>query len=1172
MQRLLVSLLVLSAFAHAGRLANSAAAERPNFIFFITDDISPDDLAAEEHVVRGNRPVVGSPTIGSTITMVERPSVDGRNRHYVSNREPLQPSPFAKLPIGAIEPHGWLKKQLELQADGMCGHLADISKFCREDGNAWLTEDPQAHGFWEEVPYWLKGFGDLGYVLDDRRIQGATQRWIEAVLDSQQDDGWFGPRINRASPRNKTSIEGERVQGRPDMWPNALMMSVLRSHYQATGDERIIQHLLRYCQWLRNLPEEDYLIHWVAKRRGIEVLKNVLWLYNTTGEPWLLELARKTHRRTNDWTSGISRYHCVDISECFCEPALYYTLANDRRLLDAAERNHRLVFHEYGQVPGGMFGADEMSRPGYTGPRQATETCGMVEMMHTCQMMFCDVEGDVRWADRCEDVALNSYPAATTADMRALRYLTAPNLVVSDRTSKNPDICNGGPMYLMTPHGHRCCQHNHAHGWPYYAEHLWLATPDNGLCAMLYAASRVTAKVADGDQIRLTADTHYPFADRVTIQIATEQAVRFPLYLRIPGWCAAPLVEINGAKTAVPAGNGYLRIERTWQNDDRVELRLPMVTRLRNWAKNGGCVSIDRGPLTYSLQIGERYKRVDVTPASGSRLSDRPQPEQAQWPAWEIFPTTPWNYGLVVNEDLSVKDLETVQGPWPENDMPWTHEGAPIRLTATARRIPNWQLQSNNLLGPMQRSPIRSDEPNETVTLLPMGACRLRLSAFPVIGDGAKARDWSNVTQDQRHVLDGHGTRIVASHVHAKERLNADDSIVRSGDWIVSDEEVVCDQHIRLDGSLILPQGTKLTLENCTLEIAGDYSRHHNVDWRGGTLVTEKCTIGGFVNENGTAIHTVFHLYDGLWEATDTVVQYSYGISFHWREGKGILRGTRLKAGPRPDAIILSGEADVTLVDSQFPIGLGVYVDKGGSTTLDLTPGQSVTATFDRGSLLPGVNWRLSMTNTRVQRWFLFVRQIGGWHPPAEITLARSKGLIVSLLGHNLTGDVTLTSDLSEPLHVGNVTLKTADKPAGISMYALYLSGKENDLTVTGRSHICELMLHSGGKMKIAGTTAKNEISIGCTTLDLGGEARLELENVHLGRPLAWQGENEIGEATIKGNARLIGSHLSVRNVRFRTEDTGQVALENVQRHGKIETREDGGSISISDSNSQEPN
>jgi hypothetical protein len=392
--------------------------------------------------------------------------------------------------------------------------------------------------------------------------------------------------------------------------------------------------------------------------------------------------------------------------------------------------------------------------------------------------------------------------------------------------------------------------------------------------------------------------------------------------------------------------------------------------------------------------------------------------------------------------------------------------------------------------------------------------------------------------------------------------LHADEVVTRSGDWTIVGEEIVRGKHIRLDGSLILPEAAKLTLEGCTLEIAGDYSRHHSVEWKGGTLVTKNCTVGGFVNPKGTPIHTVFHLYEGLWEATDTIVQYSYGISFHWKEGKGILRGTRLKAGPRPDAIILSGEAEVTLVDSQFPMGLGVYVNKGGTATLDLTPGESVTAIYDRASLLPGVDWRLSMTNTRVPRWFLFVRQIGGWQPPAEITLAGSKDLIVSLLGHNLTGQITLSKDLAEPLRVGNVTLKTAGGPAGISMYAVYFSGDKTDVSITGNSHICELM-HRGGRLRISGEPDSPGISIGCTTLELSGNAKMDVRHVHLGRPLTWQDEGSTGEANITGEATLVGRDISVRNVRFRTEDHGSVDLRNVDRHGQIEAREEGGKIQI---------
>lgn len=390
----------------------------------------------------------------------------------------------------------------------------------------------------------------------------------------------------------------------------------------------------------------------------------------------------------------------------------------------------------------------------------------------------------------------------------------------------------------------------------------------------------------------------------------------------------------------------------------------------------------------------------------------------------------------------------------------------------------------------------------------------------------------------------------------------AAETVLRQGDWIVEGNQHHQREHIRLDGNLVLPAGTRLVLEDCTLEILGTRSREHLIDWQGGTLVTRNCTLGGFVNEAGVAVHTVFHLYEGHWEAIDTTVQYSYGISFHWAKGRGVLRGIRLKAGPRPDAIILSGEADVRLIDSQFPIGLGVYVDQGGQTTLNLPTEEPVTATYDASTLLPGVKWRLEMQNTIVDRWFLFVRNIGAHHPAAEITLARSRNLIVSLLGHNLTGTLRLSRGLDKPLQLGNVTLRRADEPAEISMWALYFSGDETDVSVTGEAHICELM-HSGGRLRITGNPGGRELSIGCTTLELSGSAEMRLQDLHLGRPLRWKGDSGIGEATVADSARMVGENLSVRNVRFHTKDEGCVTLRNVTQHGKIERLIEGGAVDI---------
>lgn len=382
------------------------------------------------------------------------------------------------------------------------------------------------------------------------------------------------------------------------------------------------------------------------------------------------------------------------------------------------------------------------------------------------------------------------------------------------------------------------------------------------------------------------------------------------------------------------------------------------------------------------------------------------------------------------------------------------------------------------------------------------------------------------------------------------------------GNWVVSGIEKVSSQHIRLNGNLILERNARLELEDCTLEIVGSGSREHLVDWRGGTLVTRDTKIGGYVREDGVPIHTVFHLFDGRWDAIDTVVQYAYGVSFN-NETKGILRGTRMDAGPRPDAIIASGKADIELTDSTFPIALGIYCLAGGSTTLDLPIREQVTATFDNSNT-PGVEYRMKLTRHTVpDQWFVFLRRIEMERPPCKVILRDCPRVLVSLLGHNLQGEVNLSGDLAKPLKLGNLTLSNTEKPVGISMYCLYCTGDKTDLTVHGPAIIAELM-HWGGKLNMQGTPGKNDLTLLCTTLEAKGSAQMRLENVHLGRPLTWTEQETMGEANVGENAILTGSEISVNRVVLHTRDKGSISLEGVRELGPIVKRLEGGAIEMS--------
>ncbi|MHB8636121.1 MAG: beta-L-arabinofuranosidase domain-containing protein [Fimbriimonadaceae bacterium] len=657
---------------------------------------------------------------------------------YVGNAAPLEPSPFRKLPIGSIVPEGWLRKELRMEADGFTGHLNELSSFLNPNNNAWLSPSGVGRNGWEEVPYWLRGFGDLGYVLGDKRVTTEAEKWVNAIIESQAPDGYFGPRANRTGSR-----------GKPDIWPNMLALDALQSFYERTGDKRVLTCMTRYFKWEASIPDSDLLTdYWEHQRQG-DNIASVLWLYNYTRAGFLLDLAEKLDHRGAQWSDGVANWHGVNFAQGFREPAEIAEVTKDHKQAAMTEADYDTARRLYGQVPGGMWAADENARKGYSDPRQAAETCTMVEMMWSDEMLLT-MTGDPKWADRCEDVAFNSFPASMTPDEKALHYLTAPNMVRIDARSHAPDFDNGGPMLLYNPYDHRCCQHNSGMGWPYFAEHLWLATPDGGLTAALYAPNTVHAKVGKGTPVTVREETHYPFSETIVLHVDPARPTRFKLRLRVPAWCPRLTYSVTHAKRSLankdmpfpdtkenrwayeaaqlsgprPKSNpGYQVIDRTWKRGDRVEISLSMPIESANWPAQHGSMSVMRGPLSYSLNIGERLVR-------GPGGTDK-------WPTWLVSPTTPWNYGLLATGKVSI-----VERPWPKNDEPFTPETTPIELVTFGRKIDAWQEDYLGTVGLLQPSPAQTTEPIEKLTLIPMGAARLRISVFPTVTKGGDGHVW----------------------------------------------------------------------------------------------------------------------------------------------------------------------------------------------------------------------------------------------------------------------------------------------------------------------------------------------------------------------------------------------------------------------------------------------
>lgn len=654
------------------------------------------------------------------ISIVDRPTKEATNSNYVSFREPLQQVPLIKLPVGQVQPKGWLRKYLKLQQTGLNGKLGTISAWLDKNNNQWLSNQGD-HG-WEEVPYWLRGYISLAYILDVRSMKTEAGTWIKAVLNNQNSNGMLGP----------DGYDGNS----PDLWAKMPMLWALQTYYEGTGDESALTALENHFKWELAIPENIFLNGAWQDKRGGDNLWSVLWTYNRTGNKDILPLAEKLHRNTSDWTmkGTLPNWHGVNIAQGFREPATYYLYSGDEAMLQATYDNQMEMRKRYGQMPGGMYAADENARHGYYDPRNGAETCAIVEQMASDEILM-GITGDPFWADHCENVALNTFTAALTPDMKALRYITSANMAISDEKLHGPSIDNNlRGMLSMTPFSSRCCQHNHGMGWPYYSEHLVMATADNGLATMLYAANETTAMVGNRHSVKLTEDTQYPFNDKVTLTINTEGNVVFPLYLRIPEWSTNTMVEINGESVDVKASTGkYVRIEREWTDGDVVTLTMPMSITTQLWQANKSSVSVNYGPLTLSLLIDEIWEEHD------SRDHDFVQDDShwqegvnaALWPSYAIKPGSEWNYGLVLDKDMMPIDISVEKREYPSNDQPFTPENVPLVFKAKGRQIPSWGYDATGMTDLLPTKYEPASEETKTISLIPMGATRLRISAFP---------------------------------------------------------------------------------------------------------------------------------------------------------------------------------------------------------------------------------------------------------------------------------------------------------------------------------------------------------------------------------------------------------------------------------------------------------
>ncbi|MEX6687334.1 glycoside hydrolase family 127 protein [Danxiaibacter flavus] len=646
--------------------------------------------------------------------------------NYINNRVPLKQKTYIQLPLGAIKPEGWLKTMLLQQKEGATGHLDELYPLVMNQRNGWLGGDGDQ---WERGPYWIDGLLPLAYILKDPVLIAKVKPWVEWSLNSLQPDGYFGP--SKDYP-HEAGIQRDNSR---DWWPKMVMLKVLKQYYEATNDKRVIDLMTKYFKYqLKELPSKP-LDHWTfwAKYRAGDNLMIVYWLYNITGDRFLLDLGDLLHKQTFDYTNAflntdllqtVGSIHGVNLAQGIKEPMIYYQQHPEEKYISATKKGFSDL-RKFNGMAHGLYGGDEALHG--ANPTQGSELCTAVEMMYSLESIL-EVSGDVDYADQIEKIAFNALPSQVMEGFVNRQYFQQANQVMATRHMRNFDVNHDGTdvCYSLLS-GYPCCTSNMHQGWPKFTQNLWYATADKGIAALLYSASSVTALVGDKTEVNIREETNYPFDESIRFTVtlpSNSKSVNFPFHLRVPQWCKKATIKVNGNVVREVEGNQVAKINREWKSGDVVELQLPMHIFKNTWYENS--VSVERGPITYALKMQEEVKKV----------SNTKDPKEFGDYYYEVHSASPWNYGLVLVADDKLESAFQMEKKSALADYPWTQKNAPVTLKTKAFRIPSWQLY-NEMTGPIPYSityRLEKSDKEDDIELIPYGCTQLRISQFPVVG------------------------------------------------------------------------------------------------------------------------------------------------------------------------------------------------------------------------------------------------------------------------------------------------------------------------------------------------------------------------------------------------------------------------------------------------------
>ncbi|WP_299093355.1 beta-L-arabinofuranosidase domain-containing protein [uncultured Metabacillus sp.] len=507
-------------------------------------------------------------------------------------------------------------------------------KQCKETGRIDAFKLNWKHGmenephiFWDsDVAKWLEAASYSLATHPDPELDLLVDEVIALISSAQQPDGYLNVYFTVVKP-------GERwtdLRDAHELYCAGHLMEAGAAHFEATKKRTLLDVVCRYADHIESIFGYEEV-----KKRGYcghqEIELALVKLYRVTGEKRYLKLSQffidergqephyftlekeeskgffdnfmnhldnikeynQSHKPVREQNKVVG--HSVRAMYMYSAMADLAGEIGDESLLKACERLWEHLHMKNMFITGGIgsTGKNEGFTYDYDLPNETSyaETCAAIGLVYWNHRML-QLECDGKYADAMERALYNGVISGVSLDGKKFFYAN-PLASLGDRHRKEWFGC-------------ACCPPNLARLLASLGNYIYSQNIDD-IVVHLYVQGEATFHL-HGQEIKLKQKTDYPWNGKISITLDLESSATFGVKLRIPEWCKKAQLKVNNKEIEITDlfDKGYVRIEREWKNNDRVELELFMpIERIYSHPKvrqNVNTVAIQRGPIIYCLE------------------------------------------------------------------------------------------------------------------------------------------------------------------------------------------------------------------------------------------------------------------------------------------------------------------------------------------------------------------------------------------------------------------------------------------------------------------------------------------------------------------------------------------------------------------------------------------